>query len=91
MGLQQTSPPQCKRWHVRDNQHVHLGCGRALQLSWMTQGYNHSKDVKRHKLKESDAICCLLKQNQQTKQLKVSQVLEDQVKSCTWLHLLLQS
>lgn len=70
---------------------MHLGCGRALQLSRMTQGYNHSKDVKRHKLKESNAICGLLKQSQQTEQLKVSQVLEDRVKSHTWLCLLLQS
>lgn len=32
---------------------MHLG---LLQLSWMTQGYNCSKDVRRHKLKESDTI-----------------------------------
>lgn len=105
MGLQQTSPPRCcrhtrpgartaatcRRWRTSDNQHVHLGCGRALQLSWMTQGHNHSKVVKRHKLKESNAVCGFLKQSQQTEQLKVSQALEDLVKSHTWLCLLLQS
>lgn len=57
----------------------------------MTQGCNRSKDVKRHKLKESDAMCGLLKQSQQTEQLKVSQAVEDLVKSHTWLCLLLPS
>lgn len=53
------------------------------QLLGMTQGYNRSEDVRRHKLWESDALSGLLKQSQQTEQLKFSQVLEDQVKSHT--------
>jgi len=64
---------------------------QALQLSCVTQGYNHSKDVKRRKLMESDATCGLLKQSQQTQQLRVSQALEVLGKSHIWLCLLLQS